>query len=160
MPKTPSLANLISLLAAAAVQLRQEVCVLSLRYPTLDPFDHAHLDVDSADWGGSKRTSRTRTSLECQWGAERATEGFHVAYCCVGGEQAGCWWVSWTDSLLYVDADCYLWVVDLGSFVDEKLPKFWEEYVNNRELPATTRKNALVAWLWVRTLFDRGFFDD
>ena len=42
-------------------------------------------------------------------------------------------------------------VADLGQLVDERLPKFWEEYVKNREVPAATRKNALTAWLWVRT---------
>ena len=68
--------------------------------------------------------------------------------------------MSWRDSALRVDADCYLWVVDLGRFVDERLPKFWEEYVKNRELPAATRKNALIAWLWVRTFLNSGFFDD
>jgi hypothetical protein len=41
-------------------------------------------------------------------------------------------------------------IVDLGPFVDERLPEFWEEYVKNTEVPAATRKNALTAWLWVR----------
>ena len=41
-------------------------------------------------------------------------------------------------------------VLDLGQFVDEKLPKFWEEYVKNKEVHAATRKNALTSWLWVR----------
>ena len=40
-------------------------------------------------------------------------------------------------------------VVDFKPFVDEKLPKFWEEYIKNRQIPASTRKNALTAWLWV-----------
>ena len=42
-------------------------------------------------------------------------------------------------------------VVDLGPFVDEGLPKFWEEYVKNGEVPAAARKDALIAWLWVRS---------
>ena len=51
-------------------------------------------------------------------------------------------------------------VPDWGRFVDELLPKFWEEYVKNREVPAATRKNALTAWLWVRTLLQHdGFFE-
>jgi hypothetical protein len=41
-------------------------------------------------------------------------------------------------------------IVDFGPLVDEKLPKFWEKYVKNRQVPAVTRKNALTAWLWVR----------
>lgn len=40
-------------------------------------------------------------------------------------------------------------VIDLKPFVDELLPKFWDEYVKNREVPAPNRKNALTAWLWV-----------
>jgi len=41
-------------------------------------------------------------------------------------------------------------IADLGPLVDERLPKFWEEYVKNHQVPAVTRKNALTAWLWVR----------
>lgn len=41
-------------------------------------------------------------------------------------------------------------VIELGPFVDERVPKFWEKYVKNHEVPAATRKNALTAWLWVR----------
>ena len=48
-------------------------------------------------------------------------------------------------------------LIDLRPFVDELLPKFWEEYVKNREIPTAIRKNALIAWLWVRTLIWRGF---
>jgi len=65
------------------------------------------------------------------------------------------------------ETHCRMWtliatlgVIDLGSFVDELLPKFWEEYVKNNEVPAATRKNALTAWLWVRTLVQRGFVID
>lgn len=43
-------------------------------------------------------------------------------------------------------------VADVGPFVDEGLPGFWEEYVKNNEVPVATRKNALTAWLWVRIL--------
>ena len=41
-------------------------------------------------------------------------------------------------------------VIDFGPFVDELLPKFWEEHVKNQEVPTANRKNALTAWLWVR----------
>ena len=42
--------------------------------------------------------------------------------------------------------------LDLGSFVDERLPEFWKEYIENNEVPAAARKNALTAWLWVWAL--------
>jgi len=68
--------------------------------------------------------------------------------------------VSWRDLSLCIDTDCCVWVADLGPFVDERLPKFWEGYIKNRELPADTRKSALIAWLWVRILLDSGLLDD
>jgi hypothetical protein len=40
-------------------------------------------------------------------------------------------------------------VTDSGPFLDERLPKFWEEYIKNPDVPAVTRKHALTAWLWV-----------
>lgn len=40
-------------------------------------------------------------------------------------------------------------VVDVGHFIDEGLPEFWEMYIKNKELPEATRKNALTAWSWV-----------
>ena len=40
---------------------------------------------------------------------------------------------------------------DLGSFLAEEMPKYWEEYIAS-EMPAATRKAALRAWAWVRSI--------
>ena len=96
--------------------------------------------------------SGTVTDMECYWGSKYPTEVFDAAYDRVNGQQANCWWVPRGNPSLYEDADHSRGIIDLGPFVDERFPKFWEEYVKNREVPAATRKNALTAWLWVRAL--------
>jgi hypothetical protein len=87
-------------------------------------------------------------SLECQWGQKRVTERIDAAYSCVDSQQTDRRYVSETCRCMRtLIVTCG--VVDLGSFVDEGLPGFWEDYVKNNDVPTATRKNGLTAWLWV-----------
>ena len=151
--KTPSLANLVSLLDAAAVPLRQEVGLLSLCYPALDKSDHVPFLMKIPPIGESPNDRLEQALVWSVKGAQSTLQRvsmLHIVSSTVNkrtaggcpGETCRCTWM-----LIVVGG-----VVDLGPLVDERLPKFWEDYVKNREVPVATRKNALTAWLWVCTI--------